>query len=65
MAFTRKYPNSKDARKRFHRYYDSRDFDKSCRTNRCPYCLSTRTHSTLKRLEQAEDSRREFVRLET
>lgn len=54
MGFDKKYPNSKDARRRLHRYRDSRDFDKSCRCHGgCGWCLSNRMHRTRKREEAA------------
>lgn len=59
MSFWKKYPNSKDARKRMKKFHDSRDFDPACVKNDCPACKSNGTHSTKKRLAAAEDRLRE------
>jgi hypothetical protein len=37
-------------------YRGSKAFDPSCRTNRCPYCLSNDLHNSKKRLEKARAS---------
>jgi len=55
MSFDKKYPKSKDARKRGKRYRDSRDFDRSCRHGgNCAWCRSNRTHNTEKRALEAQ-----------
>lgn len=60
MTLHRKYPKSKDARKRFHRYYDAKDHDPSCRPNgSCSYCLGNRMHSTDKRKARANERLKE------
>jgi hypothetical protein len=59
MAFWKKYPKSKDARKRMKRFHDSRDFDPACIKRECPACKSNRTHSTRKRLTATEERMRE------
>lgn len=59
MAFWKKYPNSKDARKRMKKFHDSRDFDPACVKNDCPTCKSNGTHSAKKRPESADQRLRE------
>lgn len=56
MSFDKKkYPKSKDARRRFHRYHDSRDVDGSCRNQGgCGWCESNRTFGTQKRIAEAK-----------
>jgi len=60
VGFDKRYPKSKDARKRMHRYRDSRDFDGSCRNHGgCGWCRDNRTHATVKRKLAAEATRDE------
>lgn len=52
MSFDKNYPNRKDKRKP---YYKSKRFDKSCRNHgSCPYCLSSRLYSSLKRVAKSK-----------
>lgn len=56
MGFDKEYPKSKDARRRMHRYRDSRDFDRGCRCHGgCSWCEGNRTHSTKKRELKAKE----------
>jgi hypothetical protein len=56
MGLHKQYPKSKDARKRLHRYHDSRDFDFTCRSHgSCAYCMEGRQHNTQKRKAAAND----------
>lgn len=50
MSLDKKYPKSKDARKRMKPYYDSRRFDYTCRhQGSCSYCSNNRQFNNKKR----------------
>ena len=54
MSFDKKFPKSKDAKKRLHKYHDGRDIDRSCRCHgSCAYCKNGRTHGTARKAESA------------
>jgi len=55
MSFDKKYPKSKDARRRMKRYRDARDHDRSCRNHgSCAYCEGRRTFNTERRKAEAD-----------
>jgi hypothetical protein len=59
MSFDPEYENRKDHRKP---YYDSRDFDRSCRSNGgCPWCKENRLHANKLRAQEAEDEIEEYL----
>ena len=61
MSFDKKFPKSKDARKRCHKYHDSRDFDRTCRCHgSCAYCASKRTHGAARKAESAKAHLKEW-----
>lgn len=60
MSFDKRYPKAKDARRRLHRYHDSRDFDRECRCHGdCPYCESNRTVASKRRKQSADAAMKE------
>jgi len=63
MSLDKKFPKSKDAKKRLHKYHDSRDFDRSCRAHgSCAWCEGRRTHNTECRVETAKERLKEWRR---
>jgi hypothetical protein len=52
VSFDKDYPNRKDWRSS---YYDSRRFDRSCRSHGgCPYCSSGKRHRYLSEIERCD-----------
>ena len=57
MSFNKKYPKSKDARKRMKPYYDSRAFDHTCRNHgSCSWCKGNRTHKDKRQAEKSGEA---------